>query len=141
MQVNIMLDGDAKMPKYARDGDAGLDLCVSENAVVPPHKTMLVGTGVHVAIPYSYAGIVCMRSGTAKDAGLCLANGVGLIDSGYRGEIGLLLHNLTDTAVELPRGERVAQLVIVPVMHAVCNQVAELPKSERGNNGFGSTGK
>ncbi len=141
MKVSFKLFGDTEMPSYAHKGDAGLDLRVSERVIVPPHQTVMVGSGVAVAIPKAYAGLVMARSGISRDSGICLANGVGLIDSGYRGEVGLPLHNLTDVPVELFRGERVAQLVVVPVMDVECVLVDELPKSERGEQGFGSTGR
>ncbi len=141
MKVSFKLSDGTEMPSYAHSGDAGLDLRVKERVIVPPHETIMVSSGVSAAIPRAYAGLVMMRSGVSRDSGICLANGVGLIDSGYRGEIGLPLHNLTDVPVELFRGERVAQLVVVPVMDVECVRVDELPKTERGERGFGSTGK
>jgi len=128
-------------PAYALPGDAGADLAVAEDVELAPFQRALVGTGVAVAIPEGYAGFVHPRSGLAHRLGLSLVNAPGTIDSGYRGEIRVNLVNLDPTTpLTLRRGDRVAQLVVQPVVRARFVAVDELPGSERGSGGHGSTG-
>ena len=137
------LDADLPLPAYARPGDAGLDLRAAAGAELPAGGgRALVPTGLAVAIPEGYAGFVQPRSGLARDHGVTCLNTPGLIDSGYRGELQVLLVN-TDPAepFTVRRGERIAQLVIQPVATAVLVEVDELPMSERASGGFGSTGR
>ena len=137
------LDADLPLPAYARPGDAGLDLRAAEEVeLAAGGGRALVGTGLAIAIPPGYAGFVQPRSGLARDHGVTCLNTPGLIDSGYRGELKVLLVN-TDPGepFTVRRGERIAQLVIQPVASAVLTEVAELPPSERGSGGFGSTGR
>ena len=136
-------DGELPLPAYARPGDAGLDLRAAEDVTLAAGGgRALVGTGLAVAIPEGYAGFVQPRSGLARDHGVTCLNTPGLIDSGYRGELKVLLVN-TDPAepFTVRRGERIAQLVIGPVAIAALREVDELPPSERGSGGFGSTGR
>lgn len=137
------LDSDLPLPAYARPGDAGLDLRAAADAeLTAGGGRALVPTGIAVAIPTGYAGFVQPRSGLARDHGVTCLNTPGLIDSGYRGELKVLLVN-TDPGepFTVRRGERIAQLVIQPVAVAVLRLVEELPPSERGSGGFGSTGR
>ena len=137
------IDADLKLPAYAKPGDAGLDLLVAEAVTLQPGGGRhLVPTGLAVAIPEGYAGFVQPRSGLATKHGVTCLNTPGLIDSGYRGELKVLLVN-TDPATpfEVVRGERIAQLVIQRVEHAVLTEVDELEDSERGEGGFGHTGR
>jgi dUTP pyrophosphatase len=128
-------------PAYALPGDAGADLTLAEDVELAPHERALVGTGVAVAIPEGYAGFVHPRSGLAHRLGLSLVNAPGTIDAGYRGEIKVNLVNLDPTStLRLHRGDRVAQLVVQPVVRARFVPVAELPVSDRGAAGHGSTG-
>ncbi len=128
-------------PRYALPGDAGADLTLTEDVELAPLQRALVGTGVAVAIPEGYAGFVHPRSGLAARHGLGLVNAPGTIDAGYRGEIKVNLVNLDPrTPVTLRRGERVAQLVVQPVVRARFVPVEELPASVRGEGGHGSTG-
>ncbi|MCZ2830630.1 dUTP diphosphatase [Modestobacter sp. VKM Ac-2986] len=137
----LLTDPDAVVPGYALPGDAGADLCLAEDVELAPHQRALVGTGVAVAIPEGYAGFVHPRSGLAHRLGLSLVNAPGTIDAGYRGEIKVNLVNLDpSTPIRLSRGDRVAQLVVQPVVRARFVPVAELPTSERGSGGHGSTG-
>lgn len=131
----------ATPPRYALPGDAGADLTLTEDVELAPLQRALVGTGVAVAIPEGYAGFVHPRSGLAARHGLSLVNAPGTIDAGYRGEIRVNLVNLDpETPVTLRRGERVAQLVVQPVVRARFVPVDELPASVRGAGGHGSTG-
>jgi len=128
-------------PRYALPGDAGADLSAAEDVELAPFERALVGTGVAVAIPDGYAGFVHPRSGLAHRLGLSLVNAPGTIDAGYRGEIKVNLVNLDPTApITLRRGDRIAQLVVQPVVQARFVPVEELPTSERGSGGHGSTG-
>jgi dUTP diphosphatase len=129
------------LPSYARPGDAGLDLAAAVDAEVGPGERAMIPTGVAVAIPPGHAGLVLPRSGLASREGLTLANSPGLIDAGYRGEVTCAVVNLDrERAVSIKRGDRIAQLVIVAVPPVEPNWTEELPPSERGEGGFGSSG-
>jgi len=134
------LDPSIELPAYAREGDAGLDLRAAHDATLEPGGRRLVGTGLAVAIPPGYAGLVLPRSGLALGQGVTVLNAPGLVDAGYRGELKVLLVNHGDKPVTVRRGERVAQLVVQSVERAEPIEVGELPASERGAGGFGSTG-
>lgn len=136
------LDRDLPLPRYATAGDAGLDLLSAEDVVLAPGERAAVATGIAVAIPPGHAGFVHARSGKALREGLALVNAPGLIDSGYRGEIKVIVVNLDrNDDIKIDRGDKIAQLVIQPVVQAVLEEVDELPDSERGAGGFGSTGR
>lgn len=136
------LDPDVPLPDYATSGDAGLDLRAAENVTLKPGERAAVGTGIAVAIPCGFAGFLHARSGRALREGLALANAPGLIDSGYRGELKVLVVNLDSfAALEIRRGEKIAQLVVQPVEQVQLEEVGELPGSQRGSGGFGSTGR
>jgi len=136
------LDASVPMPSRAHPGDAGLDLHAAEDVTLKPGERASVPTGIAVAIPEGCAGFVVPRSGLAAKHGVGVVNAPGLIDSGYRGEIRVLLVNLDQNeAFELRRGERIAQLVIQRVEEATLREVGELPPSARGEGGFGSTGR
>ena len=136
----LRLDGRLPLPVHARPGDAGLDLRASESARLEPGERRLVSTGLAVAIPPGYAGLVLPRSGLAMQKGVTVLNAPGLIDSGYRGELKVLLINHGAEPVDIARGERIAQLVVQPVAEVKLVEVDRLPESERGAGGFGSTG-
>ncbi|MEA2509773.1 MAG: dUTP pyrophosphatase [Actinomycetota bacterium] len=142
MKIEIKrLDEGVPLPSYATAGDAGLDLCAAEEVTLKPGERAVVGTGVAVAIPDGCAGFVHARSGRALREGLALVNAPGLIDSGYRGEIKVVVVNLDNSeALEIRRGEKIAQLVVQPVERVNLEVVDELPASPRGAGGFGSTG-
>lgn len=136
-----LLSPEGTVPRYALPGDAGADLTLAEDVELAPLQRALVGTGVAVAIPEGYAGFVHPRSGLAHRLGLSLVNAPGTIDAGYRGEIKVNLVNLDPAAtLTLRRGDRVAQLVVQPVVRARFVPVDRLPGSERGAGGHGSTG-
>ena len=131
----------AHAPKYAHDGDAGADLVCIEDVTLAPGERLLVSTGVAIALPAGFVGLVHPRSGLANKYGIGIVNTPGTIDSGYRGELKICLINLdpTETAT-LPAGSRIAQLVIQEVTTAQFVQVQELDETQRSDNGFGSTG-
>ena len=136
------LDPGLPLPSYAHDGDAGLDLFAAEDVTLGAGERAAVRTGIAVAIPEGYAGFVHARSGRALAEGFALPNAPGLIDPGYRGELKVLVVNLDRSgALQIRRGEKVAQLVIQPVERARLVEVDALPPSERGEGGFGSTGR
>lgn len=135
------LDLDATLPERAHPGDAGFDLRSALDVEVGPGERTMVPTGLAVAIPEGHAGLVLPRSGLASRHGLTMANAPGLIDAGYRGEVICAVVNLDrERAVRIARGDRIAQLVIVPVPDLEPAFVDELPPTTRGEGGFGSTG-
>lgn len=134
-------DPTLPLPAYARADDAGLDLRAAEATTMEPGGRALVPTGIALAIPPGYAGLVLPRSGLALRHGVTVLNAPGLIDAGYRGEVKVLLINHDPEPVTVGRGERIAQLVLQRVERAELAEVAELPTSERGAGGFGSTGR
>jgi dUTP pyrophosphatase len=136
------LKDEALLPTRAHEGDAGLDLYACEAAHIGPGERWGVGTGVAVEIPPGHAGLVLPRSGLARDHGIALVNAPGLIDSGYRGELRVLLLN-TDPAetFRVQPGERIAQLLITPIATPEPIETATLGDSARGDGGFGSSGR
>jgi dUTP pyrophosphatase len=136
------LDPDAKLPTRAHDGDAGLDLYALAGATLGPGERVSLATGIAVEIPAGRAGLVLPRSGLAARHGIALVNAPGLIDSGYRGEVRVLLLNTDrDRPCEISAGDRIAQLVLVAVEAPDVVAVDELELSERGAGGFGSSGR
>jgi dUTP pyrophosphatase len=135
------LDPEVPLPSYARPGDAGADLVAAEDVDLAPGERATVRTGIAIALPEGYAAFVHPRSGLAAKHGVTLVNAPGTIDSGYRGEIQVIMLN-TDPVrpVTFRRGDRIAQLVVQRVEHATFREVAALPGSARGAGGFGSTG-
>ncbi len=135
------LDPRAVMPSRAHPGDAGLDLVALDPCDLAPGARAAVPTGLAVAVPVGFAGLVVPRSGLARRHGVTVANAPGLIDAGYRGELVVLLVNLGDAPHRVEPGDRIAQLVLVPVALAEPVVVDDLPPSDgRGDGGFGSTG-
>ena len=138
----VRLDPELPLPTYAHPGDAGLDLVTSIDAIVPPGERVLLPTGIAIALPSGYAAFVHPRSGLAVKHGVSLVNAPGTIDAGYRGEISVCLINQDPREpLVLTRGDRVAQLVIQRVEHAILHEVESLPGTDRGSGGFGSTGR
>jgi len=135
------LRDDAVLPGRAYAGDAGLDLVACERHELAPGERALVGTGIAVAIPAGHAGLVTPRSGLAAEHGITIVNTPGLVDSGYRGELRVILHNTDGQAsFVVEPGMRIAQLVVVAIPDSELREVDELPSSERGTGGFGSSG-
>ena len=137
----LIVAEDGFMPTYAQPGDAGADLRSRVAAVVPAHGRVLVPTGVSIALPDGYVGLVHPRSGLAHKHGITVLNTPGTVDAGYRGEIAVNLYNSTDVDFPVEVGDRIAQLVIQQVERAQFIQVERLPESDRGEGGHGSTGK
>lgn len=133
----------AKMPTYGTAYSAGADLYanIEEDIVINSNETKLIPTGISLKIPTGYVGLVYARSGLASKKGLAPANKVGVIDSDYRGEIFVALHNHSEEIRTIEKGERIAQLVIAPYLKAEFVETDILDDTERGNGGFGSTGK
>jgi len=135
------LDPGLPLPAYARPGDGGADLYTAVDVVLAPGERATVPTGLAIALPDGYAAFVHPRSGLAARSGVTMVNAPGTIDAGYRGEIKVILLNTDrDTPVKLTRGDRIAQLVVQRVEHAVFVEADSLPESARGTDGFGSTG-
>ncbi len=136
------LDPDVPLPSYAHPGDAGLDLVTTVDAILEPGERALLPTGIAIALPEGYAGFVHPRSGLALKHGLSIVNAPGTVDAAYRGEIAVTVINLDPREpVRLHRGDRIAQLVVQRVEHAVLHEVESLPGSDRGEGGFGSSGR
>lgn len=141
VEIPVVLSHGATMPEYATAGAAGMDLRASEDVTLAPGERAAVPTGVRLAIPEGYEGQVRPRSGLALRHGLAMVNSPGTIDADYRGEIRMILINLGSEVVQFKAGERVGQLVVCPVARAVLVSVQNLDESERGEGGFGSTGR
>lgn len=133
---------NAKIPTYGTENAAGADLyaCIKEDMTFAPHETKLVPTGLSFALPEGYAGLIYARSGLASKRHLAPANKVGVVDSDYRGEVMVALHNHSNEEQKIEVQERIAQFIITPYLKADFVEVEELGDSERGANAFGSTG-
>lgn len=147
MRISIERDvgaQDLPLPSYATAGSAGMDLhaAVTEDVHLAPGERVLVSTGLRIAVPEGYEAQVRPRSGLALRQGLALVNSPGTIDSDYRSTIGVILINLGQEPIRIERGDRIAQLVVAPVLHVEWEEAAPggLPATERGEDGFGSTG-
>jgi len=138
--VDVLITAE-RLPSYAHAGDAGADLHASEAVVLGPGERATVGTGVAIALPDGYVAFVVPRSGLAFKHGITIVNAPGTVDAGYRGEIKVALLNTdTDASYTIEPGDRIAQLVVMPVSRARFVEVERLPGSLRGEGGFGSTG-
>lgn len=128
-------------PSYATPGSAGCDLIASEEVTLPPGRWCAVSTGLHLEIPTGYVAQVCPRSGLAYKHGVTVLNSPGIIDSDYRGEIKVILINHNSLRYTVKKGDRIAQLVFMPVAHVEMKHVDQFTPTERGEGGFGSTGR
>ena len=138
----IMLDEGAQVPTYAHETDAAADLYAAEDITLSAHSlSNMVKTGVHIALSEGWAALVLPRSSMGLKTGLRLSNSIGLIDEEYHGEIGVIYDNISDSDYTINKGDRIAQLLVVPSYRFKSTLVTELPESDRGENGFGSTGK
>lgn len=143
MDVRIKkINENAKIPSYGTEYAAGADLyaCIDEEVTINPGETKLIKTGVAMEVPAGYAGLIYARSGLASKKGLAPANKVGVVDSDYRGEIMVALHNHSNEVRSIEPFERIAQFVITPYLKALFNEVDDLDDTNRGDKGFGSTG-
>ena len=139
--IYYSLDKDAHQPRFAYEGDAGMDLALSHDLTVPVGGHRIGDTGVHVAIPEGHVGMLFVRSSTGIKRNLVLSNGTGIVDSGYRGPIKISLHNTGTTGQRIKAGQYIAQLVVVPIAPNNIAEAPELGDTERGTNGIGSSGK
>ncbi len=132
------LSATATLPKYIHSHDAGMDLYAAETVIIQPQQRVLVPTGIAMAIPSGYVGLIWDKSGIASKHGLKTMAGV--VDAGYRGEVRILVHNLSDKSYTVEAGAKIAQMLIQPVEQRAIVEVDELDETERGEGGFGSTG-
>lgn len=142
IRVKILRNG-AKLPTYGSPEAAGADLyaCLESAVTIRPSETAFIPTGIAMEVPKNCAGLVYARSGLACKQGLAPANKVGVVDSDYRGEITVVLHNHGCVAQTVENGQRIAQMVITPVLTPPYEEAQELSDTNRGQGGFGSTGK
>lgn len=142
VKIKVLREG-AVIPKIATEGSAAADICacIDEPVTILPGKTVLIPTGIAAAVPIGFAAFIFARSGLGIKHGIVPSNAVGVIDSDYRGEIGVGLYNHSDSVYTVNPGDRIAQMAIMPVAAANFVPVEELDDTERGKGGFGSTGK
>lgn len=129
---------DARLPQYTIEGDAGLELYSLEKVTLAPDERMIVKTGISMKIPKGYVGLIWDKSGIAAKSGIKTMGGV--IDSNYRGDIGVILKNLSNEIYEIKKGDKIAQMLIQKIENPIIEEVDELDEAERGEGGFGSTG-
>ncbi len=141
MKVPVHPEGGTSLPEYATPGAAGMDLRAREGFTLTSLERRLVPTGLRIAVPAGYEAQIRPRSGLALHKGIAMVNSPGTIDSDYRGEIGAILINLGPEPVVFEPGERIGQIVFCPVVRAEWDEVAALDRTERGEDGFGSTGR
>ena len=142
--VSPKIGRELPLPAFATDGAAAMDLCacIDTPVVIPAGKRAVIPSGIAIALPSpDYVALLFSRSGMGIKSGISLSNSVGVIDSDYRGEIGVGLHNTSDADYTVNPGDRIAQLMITPVIRPTVTLTDELPASERGAGGFGSTGR
>lgn len=142
MKIKIINKSQFPLPSYKTDGAAGIDLYanIDDSIILKPFERALIPTGIFLSIPAGYEGQVRARSGLAIKHGITLANGIGTIDSDYRGEIKVILINLSNEEFKINKGERIAQLVFIKYETASFEEVNELDETDRGSGGFGHTG-
>ena len=141
MNINVVNKSENPLPKYAKHGDAGMDICAAEDTHIPAFGWKAVPTGIYIELPEGYECQIRSRSGLAFKFGIQVLNSPGTIDSGYRGEIKVILKNSDHRPFQIEKGDRIAQMVFAPVTTAIFTEVAELSDTERGEGGLGSTGK
>jgi len=142
MKVEIFkIDKEMPTPKYAKFGDAGMDVYSREDGILNPGEQKVFGSGLRVAVPYGFELQVRPRSGLAAKHGLSVLNTPGTVDHGYRGELGVILINHSKEPFEVKKGERIAQIVFNKIEIVTLEEVEQLSETERGEGGFGSTGK
>ncbi len=141
VKIKKLAEG-VNLPSYQTEGAAGMDIsaCLTEDIILKPMERKLIPTGFAIAVPEGFAAYLYARSGLASKKGITLPNCVGVIDSDYRGEVKVALVNLSDEPFEIKNGDRIAQMVISPVIQAILIEADELSETERAGGGFGSTG-
>lgn len=137
-RIPVMLEDGARMPVYAHDADAGMDLLAAEEKVILPHSRGTVRTGIHMAIPEGYFGAIRAKSGLLRTFGILCS---GTVDSGYTGEIMVTLVNTSGEHYEVAEGSKIAQMILIPFQHAAFKRVERLDETPRGDHGFGSSGR
>jgi dUTP pyrophosphatase len=138
------IGAEIPVPSFATVGSAAMDLraCIDADVTIAAGQRAIISTGIAIALPSAeYVALICARSGLASKFGITMANGVGVIDSDYRGELKVALHNSSDTDYTIHDGDRIAQLMVLPVVQPALQLVEELDETERGEGGFGSTGR
>ncbi|MBW3022954.1 dUTP diphosphatase [Candidatus Woesearchaeota archaeon] len=138
MKVQVQRIGDTELPRYSKKGDAGLDLCSAEETILKPNEKKIIRTGIKIAIPEGYVGLIWDRSGIAAKNGIHTMAGV--VDSGYRGEICVVMKNLGEEEFRVTKNMRICQMVIQPVLRADIEESDSLDETERKDSGFGSSG-
>lgn len=138
--VRVLSDDDSQVPQYQTPGSAACDLRSSDAVVIPPHTSMTIGTGIKLEMPSGFGAMVCSRSGLAAKNGIQVLNAPGIIDSDYRGEIKVILHNTSRSEFIVKKGDRVAQLLFFPIFQAIFQKASEIDSTVRGEGGLGSTG-
>ena len=141
MNINMVNKSENPLPKYAKEGDAGMDICADKDIVIPAFCWEAIPTGIYMELPEGYECQIRSRSGLAAKHGIQVLNSPGTIDSGYRGEVKVILKNNAYASYDIKKGDRIAQMIFAPVTTASITEVAELSDSERGEGGLGSTGK
>ena len=141
MNINVVNKSENPLPKYAKHGDAGMDICAAEDVQIKAFSWTTIPTGIYLEIPEGYECQIRSRSGLAAKFGIFVLNSPGTIDSGYRGEVKIILKNEDHRPYEVKKGDRIAQMVFAPVTNATLTEVAELSDTDRGEGGLGSTGK
>jgi len=131
---------NATLPQYAHEGDSGLDLYAVEDTIIEPGQRVLVKTGIKIQLPPNTEAQIRPKSGLALKKGITVLNTPGTVDEGYRGEIGVILINHSDTTYNVETGQKIAQMVIMPVVRVAVEEVPSLDETARGEGGFGSTG-
>jgi len=141
--ISLLLGDKVKPPYYATEQAAGMDVsaCIEDDITIHPGERAKIPCGFAIAVPQGYAGMLYARSGLASKFGIALSNAVGIIDSDYRGEVLCAITNYGDSDFTVKQGDRIAQLVIAPVQKCILCKTDELFETERGDNGFGSTGR
>ena len=142
MEIKIVNKSTNESPKYSREGDAGMDLraFIEEDVYLEPMERKIIPTGIYMALEAGYEAQVRPRSGLAAKKGITVLNAPGTVDADYRGEVGVILINLSNERFQISNGDRIAQLVIAPYVQAEWVSTDELDSTERGSGGFGSTG-
>ena len=138
--IPTIIGSGSQLPQYKTPESAGADLCSVEQSIIAPNSSGMINTKVSIAIPEGYVGLVTSRSGLALKNGIFVLNSPGIIDSDYRGEIGVILFNTSSEPFLVQESMRIAQLVIIKYERAVFSKVDSLPETDRGSGGFGSTG-